>query len=444
MSATTGEVLAPALAAPTMRLALISRLAGMMFLQYLSLGIWSVTVGTFIASNTGATGSGMFDSGFAGISGITAGLGALFAPLLFGALADSWIRAERLMALLNLGCAIMLCAMWNAPNQWWFLAAMIGYYQCCSPTLALGNSIIMRHLSDAKHVYPVVRAVGTVGWVCSGLILGIVIPAVWGYPTSLIERSTWPMVFGCTGHAVMAAYALCLPSTPPLAGMLNWRTMLGGLQTLVRQQPRLLSFLGVCFFAAVPAQFYGFSNLFLNQQGFERPVTVNSLAQVSEIVGSLCLPWMLLKWGPKRLFVAGVIVWGLRYVCLAFGGSTGLSLIATYAGVLAHGICFPMVYITAAMYVGYAAAPQNQSAAQGLLSMVMGGIAVLTGSGMMGFLQAQLLTPAGVAEAPYHWTPFFLIPAAMSLVVLVMFWRLMGFHREVMPGQLHPGDPVVD
>lgn len=444
MSATTGEVLAPPLATQGTDLGLLSRLSGMMFLQYMSVGLWSVTVGTFIASNTGTAGSGVFTSGFAGISGITAGLGALVAPLLFGTLADSWIRAERLMALLNLGCAVMLCAMWNSTNQWWFLVAMIGYYQCCCPTLALGNSMVMRHLRDSKHLYPVVRSVGTVGWVFSGLLLGVLIPSLWHYPAPLVERSTWPMALACGGHLTMAIYSLWLPATPPLGGVLGWRTMLTGLQTLIQQQPRLLAFLAVCFFAAIPAQFYGFSNLFLNQQGFERAVTVNSLAQVSEIVGSICLPWMLLRWGPKRLFVVGVIVWGVRYVCLAFGGTAGLALVATYAGVLAHGVCFPMVYLTAAMYVGYAAAPQNQSAAQGLLTMVMGGVAVLTGSGMMGYLQSQLLTPAGVAEAPYHWTPFFLIPAAMTVVVLVLFWRLMGFHREVMPGELRGAGGVAD
>jgi MFS family permease len=416
---------------------LMARLSGMFFLQYMSLGIWSVTVGTFIAANTGSAGRQMFDSWFAGFIGITAGLGALVAPLLFGALADSWIRAERLISLLNVGCAVMLWAMWSADNQWGFLIAMLAYYQCCSPSLTLASSMTLRHLDRTKHVFPLIRAIGTIGWVSSGLILGFLVPRATGFTPTEVEQSTWPMVCGCVSHLVMAVYAFKLPHTPPLAGLLNWRTMLSGLQTLVRQQPRLLSFLGVCFFAAVPAQFYGFSNLFLNQQGFQRPVTVNSLAQVSEIVGSLVLPWMILRWGPKRLFVVGVIIWGLRFVCLAFGGSQGLPLVATYLGVIAHGACFTMVYIVAAMYVGYASPPHTQSAAQGLLGMVMGGAAVLTGAGLMGWLQSVLLTPSGVVDPPYHWTPFFLIPAAMTVGVLVMFWRLMGFHREVMPGQAH-------
>src|SRR5690606_13045741 len=127
--------------------------------------------------------------------------------------------------LLNLGCAAMLWAMWSADNQWGFLMAMIGYYQCCSPTLTLASSMSLRHLDRVKHVFPAVRAAGTVGWVCGAAFLAFLLPLWMETASSQLEHSTWPMVCGCVVHLVMALYALSLPTTPPLAGLLNWQTM---------------------------------------------------------------------------------------------------------------------------------------------------------------------------------------------------------------------------
>src|SRR3954462_3230464 len=86
--------------------AMVARLSAMMFLQYWPLGTWGVTVGTFIAANTGAQGRGIFSAGFIGYSTAASAIGSLLSPAIVGFLSDRYFSAQRLVAVMHAGCAI--------------------------------------------------------------------------------------------------------------------------------------------------------------------------------------------------------------------------------------------------------------------------------------------------------------------------------------------------
>ncbi len=422
---------------------LVAQLAAMMFLMFLPPGMWTVTVGTYIGENTGGAGTGMFDAWFVGLAGMAAAIGAIGSPLLFGALADSWFRSERMIAALNLACAAVLVLTWNALGQWWFLAGMVAYYQFSVPGLTLAHSLALRHLAGAKHVFPVVRASGTAGWIAALWIVGTIMPWAWNVPSKSIEETTWPMVFAAIGHVVMAVFALTLPRTLPLGKAVSWRTLLHASVALIASQPRLVRFLLVSFCATIAAQFYNmYVNLYLNNIGVPHAATRLSYGQVVEIGCMLLLPWLLVRWGPKRVFVIGVAAWMVRYLCLAYGGHEGLPLVLIYVAILLHGACYTFVYITGFIYVDHSATPETQSAAQGLLAMVTSGLGHLAGSLLSGAMQARFLTPEGVEPPPYEWRWFFLVAATVAAVAIVLFWVLMGIKREVMPGEIEPDEAV--
>lgn len=422
---------------------LVVQLSAMMFMQFLPPGLWSVTVGTYIGENTGSAGSGMFDGSFVGIAGMASALGALVSPLLFGALADNWFRAERMLAALNLASAAMLVCMWKATHQWWFFAAMVGYFQFSSPSVTIIHSMALRHLAGARKLFPVVRASGTAGWIAALWIVGSIVPWTWHVPSKAIESTTWPLVFGIVGHLVMTLYALTLPRTLPQGKAVSWRTLLDGCRTLLGGQPRLVRFLLVSLCATMGAQFYNmFCNLYMNNQGIPNAATKLSYGQVFEILCMLVLPWLLVRWGPKRVFVLGIVAWIVRYLCMAGGGNHGLPLMLVYAAICVHGFCYVFVYVTGYIYVDHAATPETQSAAQGLLAMVTTGLGHLVGSVMSGVMQSRYLTPPGVEHPPYDWHAFFLVGALVSTTSLLLFWALMGFHREVMPGEIDPNEAV--
>lgn len=422
---------------------LVVQLSAIMLLQFFPPGLWTVTVGTYIAANTGSAGAGMFDSSFVGIAGIAGAIGALVSPLLFGALADNWFRTERLIALLNVGCAGILVVVWSATNQWWFFAGLVAYYQFCVPAITLTHSLSLRHLAGARKYFPTVRASGTFGWILALWFVGSVAPWWWQVPSKQVDSSNWPMKFALIAHLVVALFAITLPKTAPLAKAVSWRALLRGCAQLLASQPRLVRFLIVSFFATSSAQFYNmFANLYLNNIGIENAATKLSIGQMVEIFCMLGLPWLLLRFGPKRVFVLGVLAWVIRYVCLAYGGVADWPLALVYSAILLHGFCYVFVYITAFIYVDHAATPETQNAAQGLLAIATSGLGHLAGSLLAGLMQSWYLTPSGVDPAPYNWRAFYLVAAGLGVLAIALFWLLMGFRREVMPGEIEPDEAV--
>ena len=94
---------------------LLAHLSAMMFLQYWALGIWYVTVWNFIATNTGD--GKLFSPGFVGYSASASAIGSLVAPTLCGWLADRFISAKYLVAMLHVGAALSLSGMFFSTSQ---------------------------------------------------------------------------------------------------------------------------------------------------------------------------------------------------------------------------------------------------------------------------------------------------------------------------------------
>lgn len=84
------------------------RLGVMMFLQFFIWGGWFVTLGTFLGRTLEATG------GQIGMAYATQSWGAILAPFVVGLIADRFVNAERLLAVLHLGGAVLLYQLYRA------------------------------------------------------------------------------------------------------------------------------------------------------------------------------------------------------------------------------------------------------------------------------------------------------------------------------------------
>ena len=81
---------------------IMTRLSIMMFLQFFIWGGWFVTLGTFMGTSLGATGSEI------GMAFSTQSWGAIIAPFIVGLIADRFFNAERILGVLHLiGAALM-------------------------------------------------------------------------------------------------------------------------------------------------------------------------------------------------------------------------------------------------------------------------------------------------------------------------------------------------
>jgi nucleoside transporter len=408
--------------------AMMARLSAMMFLQYWPLGVWGVTVGTYIAANTGKVGAGIFSAGFVGYSTAAGAIGSLLSPVAIGFLSDRYFAAEHLLALLHIGCALAAWGMYESHTQAGFFIGLLIYYQCFSPAAALTNKIGLKHLANADAEYPLVRIFSTVGWITAGLFVGFAWPSVTG---ESIEPSGIPLMVGAAGSIVMALFSLTLPHTPPEehSGLFLPR-ILRDTGELLRNQPLVL-FLVVTVLASIPTMAYNnFANPFLNNLHYRNPAALMTLGQVSDLVVLGLTPWFIKRFSLPLLFVSGMIAWGVRYVLLAAASIYAITWPAV-AAILMNGPCFVFIYVIGVMYVDRLVSGAHRGAAQGMFALAWAGLGNLAGALTVGYAQATFLTPESVSPAPYNWPAFWTVPAIASLAGVLLFTAAFKPPREV-------------
>ncbi|TWT95964.1 putative nucleoside transporter YegT [Botrimarina colliarenosi] len=390
----------------------------MMLLQYWPLGMWLITVVTFIGANTGE--GGMFTPGFIGYSAAASALGSLAAPVLVGWLTDRYARSELMLFLLHGAAAGSLAAMLLSSSQTMFFVGMIAYFQVYSPSVTLTNTIALRQLADSGREFPIVRLYGTVGWVAAGVFVGVI--CRWWTGES-IEGTRAPLALAAGSHVVMAFYCLTLPKTPAVIRDAASAEAKGGLH----RNRAFVLFLLVSLLAAIPSKFYDFSNVFLNQRGYVGAAATMTLGQITEVLCLLSIPLLHRRMRLKTLFLIGLLGWALRYLLLvagSYGGPETIASLPVLLAIMLHGPSYVFVYLAGQMYVDRLVHPSNRGAAQGLHSMAMGGVGHLLGAGLTGWAQKEFLTPPGVTPAPYDWQLFWLTPVGIVVVVAILFASL--------------------
>jgi nucleoside transporter len=398
---------------------MIVRLSAMMFLQYWPLGTWGVTVGTFIAANTGSQGAGLFSAGFVGYSTAASAIGSLLSPVVIGFLSDRYLSAQFLLSMMHFGCALAAWGMYASESQTAFFLWLLAYFQCFIPAATLTNKIALKQLANAGAEYPYVRIFGTVGWILSGLFLGFVWPLFTG---GSIDETRLPLMIGAWGSLLMALYSVTLPPTPPerFAGTVAPDRRRDIVQLLGNK--RLLAFLLVSMLACIPSMAYNnYANLFLNRHAYPRPAALMTLGQISDVLCLWATPWLIARFGLRTLFLSGVLAWTVRYGLLAMAGHYYEMAWAVYAAILIHGPCYVFVYVIGVMYVDRLADPAHRGAAQGMNALATTGVGHLLGAMAVGLSQEVFLTPDGVAPPPYNWAAFWLVPTTISAATILVF-----------------------
>lgn len=382
------------------------QLSAMMFLEFFIWGAWYVTMGTYLANTLQADGV-QIGNAYSAMS-----IATILSPFFVGMIADRFFAAQRLLAMLHLGGAAVLfylTTISSADSFYWF---MLLYSLMYAPTLALANSVAFNQMKEPGRQFSGVRVWGTIGWIATGWMIDKVFH---------INPSALAFTFKMAAVASLALGVLSflLPNTPPRAKgtQVNAAQILGADAFVLFKDRSFLIFFIASILICIPLSFYySFTNQFLVETGMKNATSTMTFGQISEALFILLIPFFFRRLGVKYMIMLGMIAWGVRFLLFGFGNAeAGLWML--FLGIILHGVCFDFFFVTGQIYTDDKAGEKIKSQAQGMITMATYGIGMWIGTKFSGYVAKHYT----LANHTHQWQQIWMVPAGISLVVLVLF-----------------------
>lgn len=390
------------------------RLCLMMLMQFIVFGSWYATLGLVLGTH-----------GLGSVIGLAYSLGALAAmisPMFLGSIVDRFFSSQRVLAVahtIGAGLMFLIPAIVGSGNGALALALIFVYMLFFQPTLGLTNSIAFRHLGANERLFPYIRVFGTIGWIVAGLAVGS------------LGLSASNGVFFVTGvvSLALAAYALTLPPTPPVArgAKFSIGDVIGAKAFPLFRQRNFVVFAICALLTCIPLAMYNsYASSFLSAVGIENVAGVLTIGQVSEVVFIITIPFVLAKIGMKYALLAGMAMWGIRFALFAV--ATGGHAWPAIVGIALHGISNDFFLILGAMYLDRAAPKELQAQAQSVFVFISSGAGIFLGSLLGGEIYNNTVVSHPEAGAG-SWTILWLVPIGVAVVTTIIwttFFRQPG------------------
>jgi nucleoside transporter len=381
------------------KLHVLTRLSGMMFLQYAIWGAWLPLLWPFLFEHRG------FEASQIGDMFAVGAVGAIIGPFLAGQLADRWFSTERFLGISHIVGGLLVWQLARLEGYWAFLGFSLLYSLIYAPTLALTNSLSFHHLPDRDRDFGRVRVWGTVGWIVAGIGIGQWLlyrhtptdPAVTEQAVRAAQFAGMADAFRLSGllGVVMGIYCFFLPHTPPTEGEQAYATWEA--RGEVQRNPRLMALFLFAIVISCIHQFYFVHTAgFLGERQSQTAEILNrffgvgggglmTIGQMSEIAVLAFIPLVAKRFSRKTLLAIGIVAYALRMMLFAYvddiAARTGLPPVAVLiAGVALHGFCFGCFIFVGFMIVDEETTPDVRASAQNLFNLVIVGFGIIVGS----------------------------------------------------------------
>lgn len=395
------------------------RLIIMNFLQFFVWGSWLITVGNYWFGTKGWSGTDF------GLIFSTMGIASLFMPALMGMVADRWVNAEKLYALLHIltAAAMFYIPQINNPGTffWGILIAMIFYM----PTIALANSIAYTALKnkglDVVKDFPPIRVFGTIGFIA----------AMWLVNLTGNKSSENQFYISAIAGLILGIYSFTLPKCPPLGSQGEKKSLseVLGLNafSLFKEKRMALFFIFSMFLGAALQLTNAYGDVYLDD--FKKiaeyadsfvvkySTIIMSISQMSETLFILAIPFFMKKFGIKSVMLMSMLAWVFRFGLFGFGNPTdGLWMIILSC--IIYGMAFDFFNISGSLFVETSTSPSIRSSAQGLFMMMTNGVGAILGSSISGYAIQHFFT---ATDNTKDWYSIWISFAVYALIVAILF-----------------------
>ncbi|NDP19873.1 MAG: nucleoside permease [Paludibacter sp.] len=407
------------------------RLTLMSFFQFFVWGAWLITIANYWFA-TKQWGGAEFGAIFS-----TLGISSIFMPAIVGIVADRWINAEKLYAILHIlsGLTFMMFPQINDPQTFfWMMLLAMSFYM---PTIALSNSIAYNALKsnnfDVIKVFPPIRVWGTIGFIV----------AMWFTNLSGSKATENQFYISAIASIILGIYSFTLPKCPPQENRTkstSWVEALGlnAFKLFANYKMALFFVFSMLLGAALQlTNMYGDTFLddfkkipeYADSFVVKYSTIIMSISQISETIFILAIPFFLKKFGIKKVMLISMIAWFFRFGLFAFGNPEG-GLWMIIVSCIVYGMAFDFFNISGSLFIETTTDTSIRSSAQGLFMTMTNGFGAVSGSIISGFMIDRFFTHNGIKDWQNIWITF----AVYALVVAILFAVLFKHKHD--PNQL--------
>lgn len=398
-----------------------TKLSVMMFVEWFIWGAWFVPLWQYLNK------LGFSPSEIAWSYSSTA-IAAILSPVLVGVIADRYFAAQKVLGWLHIVGGGLMLLLARQIQFSTFFPLLVVYALTYMPTVALTNSIAFANIRDTEKDFPRIRVLGTLGWIASGLVVGFMLPPLLGMEN--VSDTNLPLIVTAIASVLLGLYSFMLPNTPPKVGQRTDIKDLLGLNALGLLRDRSFAIFALCsFLFCMPLAFYyQFANGYLTQVGLQNATGWMTLGQVSEIFAMLALPFLLKRYGIKKVLLLGFVTAGIRYVLFIYGGTADMLMYSMlFIGILLHGVSYDFYFVTGYIYVDKKAPAHMRTAAQGLITLICQGFGSFIGNWLGGRAMTAFQLPEAHNGMTFDWFTVWGVGAAMVFAVMLLF---VLFFRE--------------
>jgi PPP family 3-phenylpropionic acid transporter len=319
------------------------------------------------------------------------------APYVWGWLGDHLGHRMLIVRIGSFLTAIIFLAVFWLYGFWELGLAMALFSFFWNAVLPQFEVVTLRYLGDRAQRYSRIRVWGSVGFVVTVIVLGVVVDR--SGPAAIL-----PVLLAI--YVAIWLSSMLVKDPDPVAHPVAQPSILA-----VLKLPAVMGFFAVCFLLqASHGAYYTFYSIFMEAEGYSKTLIGQlwALGVIAEVLVFLVMHRLLQRWGARKVLLASVLLAAVRWLLIGhFPQSLGIMLFAQ----ILHAATFGTFHAAAIHLVHRYFTGRHQGRGQALYASLSFGAGGALGSLSSGYLWSSL----GPAMT-------YSLSAAVALLAFLVAW----------------------